>query len=45
MRGCAAALSEMLEGALYRTRGIDVPRELKPLAPVRASPISTKEDS
>jgi DNA-binding IclR family transcriptional regulator len=45
VRGCAAALSEMLEGALYRTRGIDVPRDLRPLSPVRASPISTKEDS
>jgi len=45
VRGCAAALSEMLEGTLYRTRGIHIPRELKTLSPVRTAPISTKEDS
>lgn len=45
VRGCAAALSEMLEGTLYRTRGIPVPRDLRALSQVRASPLSTKEDS
>ena len=45
VRGCAAALSEMLEGTLYRTRGIPIPRALNALSPVRASPIPIKEDS
>jgi len=35
VRGCAAALSDLLEGTLYRTRGIPVPRELKALSPAR----------
>lgn len=45
VRGSAAALSDLLEGTLYRTRGIPVPRELATLSPVRASPIPAREDS
>ena len=32
VHGCAAALSEMLEGTAYRERGIALPREIKALA-------------
>lgn len=44
VRGCAAALSDMLEGTLYRTRDIPIPRELQTQSAGRASPIPTKED-
>lgn len=32
VRGCAAALSEMLQGTLYREHGIAVPKEIRSLA-------------